>query len=724
MTNLFCGCFKELETDELHLRFRWVSLQLQYICALRIEVSIRKRLGELPATLCDLYQETYIKQLGAHKEEERLIAETILRLLMCLREPLTTRNFLLALEFCGEERTPLFIETVLYLCANFVVLDTELDVFRFAHLSVREFLEKKEGFDAASNHAIAAECCLRCLLNVKPRYEVRIEDGWITEDNGGRNGQRRAAFQNLCHEYSCLYWLFHLNESSAHRQRPPLKTLFWKFMLHDQNSVPRQCAYWIELNDVDCHQFILDGWRNKEYRMKSMEVRELNDNVCKFACLVVVASAWNFCDVLQYCISMDPHVVRLGHSKGYTTPLHIACRYGNVDAAELLVDNGSDMEEVSFGHRTPIREALDWGYLNMMVIRLLLDKGANPNSKPESFHDTDIRHETYLRKAARCGVIDLVKALLDAGADLDQTGEYAETALDVAMHNGNIAMVRMMLESSGRTNEITKIPWIKAIQLIRAVLNGDEVDVGATLREWPIAKISAQYLNVALWSAARFDKGNCMRLLVEEGADINFQHHGIPVLFAAAFPPYLLWPDERNLPLVRFLLRQGADPNVICRYGQTLLYLATSNKELSLARILLEGGADINQGGPDSPPLLHAAYYGLLDVAELLLLGGADIEREGLPSRRLQGKVPHSALYWARKHPQPHIVPLLLQYGAKDGPGSCPHPHEPGFCPYGHGPGVCPHEFSRVEDATDEPEPFELDEIPSDDAMSVESDMS
>lgn len=135
---------------------------------------------------------------------------------MYLREPLTTRDFPLALKFCGDERTPLLNETVLDLCANLVVLDNGLDVFRFAHLSVREFLETKGKFDAASNHAIAAECCLRYLLYAKPRYEVYTKDGWITADNGGPSHQRRAAFRNLCHEYSCLYWLFHLNENSAH----------------------------------------------------------------------------------------------------------------------------------------------------------------------------------------------------------------------------------------------------------------------------------------------------------------------------------------------------------------------------------------------------------------------------------------------------------------------------------------------------------------------------
>lgn len=118
-------------------------------------------------------------------------------------------------------------------------------------------------------------------------------------------------------------------------------------MLHDQNPVTRQCAYWIDVSDVDRRQVSLDGWRNNEYRMRTMEVCRLNDNVCKFGCLVVVASAWNFCDVLQYCISMDSHVVRLRHSSGHLTALHIACQYGNVDAAKLLVDNGSDMEGVN-----------------------------------------------------------------------------------------------------------------------------------------------------------------------------------------------------------------------------------------------------------------------------------------------------------------------------------------------------------------------------------------
>ena len=641
--------------------------------------------------------------------EERLITEAAFKLLMCQQEPLDTENFLLALQFCRKEKVPIPSETLLDLCANFVIIDTELDVFRFAHLSVREFFEKKEGFDAASNHAIAAECCLRYLLDVKPHYEVDTEDGWMTEDEDGQSDQHRAIFWNLCHEYICLYWPFHLSESSAHRHGPSLKALLWKFMLDDQNSMTRQFVYWVDLMGLPGHKLRLYGWEEDVKRLSYGVIDRLYYGVGIPANFVFVASAWNFCDVLQYCISMDSHVVHLESSVGLDTPLHHACRYGYVEAAKLLLDNGAETEVTDDGDYTPIMGAIQNGHTT--IVRLLLEKGANPNS------ETSVWYGSNLSAAAECGFTDIVKTLLDAGADPDWGGEYAKTALDMAIYHGNLAMVRMVLESSGQTNEVMNIPWIQANQLIRVVIDGNEACVGGILREWPNTKMSARYLNMALWKAAKFNRKTSMRLLLAKGADMNSLFRETPVLFAAASPPDTYGLDKRKIPLVQFLLRQGADPNVI-EHERTLLQRAVCWNYLDLARILLEEGADINQADNGLPPLLTAVYSGYLDAARLLLQRGADIEITGTPA--YPDKTPRSALYWARKEGHREIVQLLLQHGAKDGPGSCPHPHEPGSCPYGHGPGVCPHELGWVEDTTDESEFFESDESSSDKEMTIE----
>ena len=700
----------------LHLRFRWVSLQLQYLCLIIKDDTVWKRLGELPATLRDLYNETYVERLGNYAEDDRQTAEAILRLLMCLREPLKTKSFLLALEYYGEESTSITTEVLLDLCANFVVLDTELDVFRFAHLSVREFLERKKEFDAASWHAVAAECCLRYLLNVKPRYEVSTEDGWMTEDEDDQNDQHRAIFWDPCHEYTCLYWPFHLSESSAHRHGPPLEALFWDFMVDDQNSVTRQFKYWVDLMKFPGKELRLLGWDNHiDCRLCSGEVSRLHDDVCEPANLAFVACAWNFCDVLQYCISMDLHVVHLESSGCLRTPLDVACEHGNVEAAKLLLDNGAETDVMDEGAESPMRQAIRSGHTT--IVRLLLDNGANPHSEQSYGYDT------YLCDAAWRDSIDIVESLLDAGADPDWVGEYAKTALDMAIYNANLAMVRMLLESSGHTNEVMHIPWIRASQLMRAVDDGDEAGVGRILKEWPVTETFAPYLNMALWKAASLNQKTSIRLLLAKGADMDSQFRGDPVLFAAAtLPPACSLPDERKFPLVQFLSRQGANPNLIDETGQTLLHRATYFNKSELARIVLEEGADVNQASHRPPPLLPAAHRGYLDVARLLLEWGADTEITG--TLEYPDRTPHSPLYWARKEEHPEMEQLLLEYGAKDGPESCPHQHEPGSCPYGHGPGVCPHELGRGEDTTDEQELFESDENQSDEASTVESEVS
>jgi len=125
------------------------------------------RISQFPKDLRETYDETYKLRSETHIEEQRSIAASAFKLLLSLQTPLSHKDFIHALSFCGDNRVTLSAEDLLDLYCNFVVLDTEIDVFRFAHLSVREYLEIKAGYDSESSHALAAQFCLKYLCTSK-----------------------------------------------------------------------------------------------------------------------------------------------------------------------------------------------------------------------------------------------------------------------------------------------------------------------------------------------------------------------------------------------------------------------------------------------------------------------------------------------------------------------------------------------------------------------------
>ena len=118
-----------------------------------------------------------------------------------------------------------------------------------------------------------------------------------------------------------------------------------------------------------------------------------------------------------------------------------------------------------------------------------------------------------------------------------------------------------------------------------------------------------------MWGAHDLAK---VRLLVEKGADINAKtKQGRTALMVAAMTP-------DSLPLVRFLLDHGADPNIITP-PFSAVGEAISVKSTATAKLLLE----------ETPPellksplggllLMSAAQAGDLEITKLLLLRGVD----------------------------------------------------------------------------------------------------
>lgn len=69
-----------------------------------------------------------------------------------------------------------------------------------------------------------------------------------------------------------------------------------------------------------------------------------------------------------------------------------------------------------------------------------------------------------------------------------------------------------------------------------------------------------------------------------------------------------------------FLIRKGAEVDLVDVKGQTALYVAVVNGHLESARILLEAGADPNGSRHHrSTPVYHASRVGRADILKALI---------------------------------------------------------------------------------------------------------
>ncbi|KAJ5520473.1 Velvet factor [Penicillium fimorum] len=141
--------------------FLWASLQIHALCQQNTDHAIRERLGRLPKTLREHYQEVLTKIENLDADADSRFAQNAFSWLLCSKSQLKSEVFLAAVSVTSDGSAfTISKDQLIGLCNNLVILDTSLDAFRFSHLSVREFLEEKDMYKSASTNALVAEACL------------------------------------------------------------------------------------------------------------------------------------------------------------------------------------------------------------------------------------------------------------------------------------------------------------------------------------------------------------------------------------------------------------------------------------------------------------------------------------------------------------------------------------------------------------------------------------
>ncbi|KAL9036276.1 MAG: hypothetical protein Q9180_004390 [Flavoplaca navasiana] len=164
------SCLRQQIIDRLRAgakgMFLWAHLQIQNLCdpeRMIVARDVEDALQRLPTTLVAVYS-NILDRIDRIAPYSRLLAIKALNLILCAQKPLNSAIMARMLQPSRSENL-LHAQDMLGLCCNLVVLDKSLNVFRFAHASVREFLKSQPRFSYHNINSDVAKDCVRVILS-------------------------------------------------------------------------------------------------------------------------------------------------------------------------------------------------------------------------------------------------------------------------------------------------------------------------------------------------------------------------------------------------------------------------------------------------------------------------------------------------------------------------------------------------------------------------------
>jgi hypothetical protein len=152
--------------------------------------------------------------------------------------------------------------------------------------------------------------------------------------------------------------------------------------------------------------------------------------------------------------------LRLPESKPVARELTAAIQRGDLDVLRHLLSAhpglaSARIVDAKGGSRTPLHAVTDWpGFWprGPEVVGMLIDAGGEPNAAVEgSWHS-----ETALHWAASSDDVEVARALIDGGADIETTGASiaAGTPLDDAVGYGCWRVARLLVDRGARVDRL------------------------------------------------------------------------------------------------------------------------------------------------------------------------------------------------------------------------------------------------------------------------------
>ncbi len=302
---------------------------------------------------------------------------------------------------------------------------------------------------------------------------------------------------------------------------------------------------------------------------------------------------------------------------------------------------------------------------------------------------------TALLWAAYYDETDVVRLLLNAGATPNVSSRYGITPLIQAAMNGNDEMISMLVDAGADVhastpegdNAILNAARTGAVQGVQAL-----IDAGADVNY----RDGYLFQTPIMWAAAA-NQAAVVEVLIDNGADMDarsptlelrgirqggvagdFPDGGLTALHHAA--------RENAIDATRVLIDRGANLDVLDpQYDVSPLRMAIINANLDLAKMLVEGGSNFNDGAlvdlldVETNKLIfvraennYVNETSPVDLMSILFDMGVDVDAYPEKSYPVVstnfvgggGTSGRTALFNAASHDNAELVALFLDHGA------------------------------------------------------------
>ena len=347
----------------------------------------------------------------------------------------------------------------------------------------------------------------------------------------------------------------------------------------------------LELCKNSSHDEILDALNDPELDVNSPD--DNGRNPLMLACIS------NNADVISALIQKTEDI-NIADKTG-NTALMFACDSNNADAVNALLDSNADITLKNQNGFTAMDFAMHNDKLKgtEIIPRLM--------AKPSD--------ERFI-ELCRTGNADIIKAAINAGANLKARDSELNTALMNAIDARNHDAVKILL---GHEIEINAQNTDGNNALILSVMNNDSEVLSALLHKNPELDDANKKGRTALMTAAEISIPEMISLLIDLGSDLNHADtHGNTALMIAL--------EREDEDAMNTILEYGADADIQNDTGYNALMMAARTKSVDVVSRLIEITSDINAKNQDGDTALTlAAVFNNADVVNALLDAGADV---------------------------------------------------------------------------------------------------